>query len=51
MKMKKIISIIVLIIVLLNFFLFIFTVISWIIFLGVLGLAYLFVKFGLPRMK
>ncbi len=38
-------------IVIINFFLFIFTIINWTIFLIVLALGYAFVKFGLPRLK
>ena len=50
-KQIKIIGIIAVLIVILNLFLFSFTVISWQFFLVVLLLAFIFVKWGLPRIK
>ena len=38
-------------VMLLNFLLFIFTYINWLTFVIVLGLGYIFVKYGLPRLK
>jgi hypothetical protein len=38
-------------IMLLNFLLFIFTYINWLTFVVVLAVGYLFVKYGLPRLK
>ena len=48
---KKVVGVIVLIIVVANFFLFIFTIIPWQAFLVVLGLGYFFTKFVFPKMK
>jgi len=50
-KQIKIIGVIAVIIVVLNMFLFAFTVIPWQVFLGVLLSAFIFVKWVLPRMK
>tara|TARA_Y100000031_G_C8166469_1_gene359600 strand:+ start:489 stop:659 length:171 start_codon:yes stop_codon:yes gene_type:complete len=50
-KQIKLIGIIAVIIVILNLVLFSFTVISWQVFLVVLALAFIFVKWGLPRLK
>ena len=50
-KQIKIIGIIAVIIVVLNLFLFSFTVISWQVFLVILLLAFIFVKWGLPKLK
>jgi len=50
-KQIKVIGIIAVVIVVLNLFLFSFTVISWQIFLVILVLGYVFLKLGLPRLK
>jgi hypothetical protein len=47
----KIIGYFAIAIVILNLVLFAFTVIKWPVFLTVLALAYIFVKFGLPKLK
>tara|TARA_Y100000310_G_scaffold181692_1_gene181699 strand:+ start:148 stop:312 length:165 start_codon:yes stop_codon:yes gene_type:complete len=50
-KQIKIVGIVAVIIVLLNLVLFSFTVISWQVFLVVLVFGYVFVKWGLPKLK
>ena len=50
-KQIRIIGIIAVVIVILNLVLFSFTVISWQVFAIVLLAAFIFVKWGLPRIK
>jgi len=50
-KNLKLVGYIAVAVVLINFLLFIFTVISWQIFLVILIIAYVFNKFALPKLK
>lgn len=50
-KQLKVLGYVVIGLMVLNLVLFAFTVINWVMFLVILALGYVFVKWGLPRLR